>query len=322
MDGGPIQPSTRSRRPRPRRLTQLAVGFATVVFGVILAVLAVYSKPDAASAKAVPRVYELQWRLPAHALNLGRDVGGLGLARESSSLVTMVRRPLSIYKRAAAGGRTRPVAIDPTEDASRHPGATDVETAHPGKVDVPPTTSVPVASERTVRLEAMSPGAAAVEAVDATAVHAPAPVSRPAHVDPMIPLEAMAPRLRHHVDGFDWARVPEEWPLFRVFDETDSDVVPPGTHAIPLRDDLRVVWSTGLGGNGQSRPASGSRDVGLVEVTISERGEVERARLVSAPSSIHGSMLLSVVKAWKFSPAMKDGHPVRYRQVIPIIAAR
>ena len=140
-------------------------------------------------------------------------------------------------------------------------------------------------------------------------------------------LEAIAPRLTKKVDRFDWASVPAEAPLFRVFDETDTDVIPPGTKNVPLRDDLRLVWNSGFQGKSRAQLEArvGSevgRRVAMVEVTISERGDVERARLISAPSSIHGAMLLSVIKAWQFTPATKDGLAVRYRQVMPLIAAR
>ena len=140
-------------------------------------------------------------------------------------------------------------------------------------------------------------------------------------------LEATSPQLANQVDRFEWARVPDEWPLFRVFDETDANVVPPGTKGIPLRADLRLVLASGFQGEGKAQLQTrigGEADsqIGMVEVTISERGAVERARLISVPNSIHGSMLLSVIKAWQFTPATKDGQPVRYRQVIPIIAAR
>ena len=86
-------------------------------------------------------------------------------------------------------------------------------------------------------------------------------------------------------------------------------------------------WPECLGGarRAQLEARVGSEaghQVAMIEVTISERGEVEKARLISAPNSIHGAMLLSVIKAWQFTPATKDGQAVRYRQVMPLIAAR
>ena len=71
-----------------------------------------------------------------------------------------------------------------------------------------------------------------------------------------------------------------------------------------------------------SRPDTDSEHVGVVEVVISETGEVELAKLISAPANVHESMLLSAIKAWRFVPAEKDGQAVRYRQVMPITVAR
>ena len=62
--------------------------------------------------------------------------------------------------------------------------------------------------------------------------------------------------------------------------------------------------------------------MGLVEITVSERGEVERAKLISVPQNVHESMLLSAIKDWRFTPAAKDGMAVRYRQVMPITVAK
>jgi len=53
-----------------------------------------------------------------------------------------------------------------------------------------------------------------------------------------------------------------------------------------------------------------------VELIVSEDGTVESVKLLGAPRSVHDSMLLSAVKAWQFHPAVKDGHPVRYRKTV------
>ena len=39
-------------------------------------------------------------------------------------------------------------------------------------------------------------------------------------------------------------------------------------------------------------------------------------RLVKGPSTLNDVMLLSAVKAWRFRPAQRDGHPVNYRMVL------
>ena len=72
----------------------------------------------------------------------------------------------------------------------------------------------------------------------------------------------------------------------------------------------------------KAETASGDETVGQVEVLISETGEVEQVKLLAAPQNVHESMLLSVIKAWHFEPALKDGQSVRNRQIIPISVAR
>lgn len=54
----------------------------------------------------------------------------------------------------------------------------------------------------------------------------------------------------------------------------------------------------------------------LMEVIVSEHGTVERARLVSPARRMPDMMILSSAKVWTFSPALKDGRPVRYRLVL------
>ena len=43
---------------------------------------------------------------------------------------------------------------------------------------------------------------------------------------------------------------------------------------------------------------------------------VERVQLVEGPARMIDMMLLSGAKTWRFTPAFKDGEPVRYRTVI------
>jgi TonB family protein len=64
------------------------------------------------------------------------------------------------------------------------------------------------------------------------------------------------------------------------------------------------------------------RDLGTIEVTIDERGNVEAVKLMNEPQSIGEYLLeatsLSAVKSWRFLPASKDGHAVRYRAQVVI----
>ena len=51
-------------------------------------------------------------------------------------------------------------------------------------------------------------------------------------------------------------------------------------------------------------------------VVVSPEGTVERVQLVEGPARMVDMMLLSGAKTWRFTPAFKDGEPVRYRTVI------
>jgi periplasmic protein TonB len=51
----------------------------------------------------------------------------------------------------------------------------------------------------------------------------------------------------------------------------------------------------------------------VMEITIADTGLVERVKLVSHPRRLTDMMLLSGAKLWKFTPASKDGQPVKYR---------
>ena len=56
--------------------------------------------------------------------------------------------------------------------------------------------------------------------------------------------------------------------------------------------------------------------INRMELVIAPDGSVERVRLVNGPTRMPDMMLLSGAKLWKFSPAVKDGTPVRYRAVV------
>jgi hypothetical protein len=59
-----------------------------------------------------------------------------------------------------------------------------------------------------------------------------------------------------------------------------------------------------------------------VEVVVDEQGNVESVRSVDTASSLYDAaavaMSLSAAKSWHFRPALKDGRPVRYRQIVAV----
>jgi hypothetical protein len=50
-----------------------------------------------------------------------------------------------------------------------------------------------------------------------------------------------------------------------------------------------------------------------MELVVAPDGRVESVRLVNGPTRMPDMMLLSGAKAWRFTPAVKDGIAVRYR---------
>jgi hypothetical protein len=63
-------------------------------------------------------------------------------------------------------------------------------------------------------------------------------------------------------------------------------------------------------------------DALTIAVVVNPDGSVDSVRGLVAPENISEVLLLtealSAVKSWRFSPATRDGAPVKYRQVVPI----
>jgi hypothetical protein len=64
------------------------------------------------------------------------------------------------------------------------------------------------------------------------------------------------------------------------------------------------------------RPGNSAPAMNRMVVVVSPEGTVERVQLVEGPARMVDMMLLSGAKTWRFTPAFKDGEPVRYRTVI------
>jgi hypothetical protein len=85
-----------------------------------------------------------------------------------------------------------------------------------------------------------------------------------------------------------------------IYSEQDRDVVPPQTSET-LPGPTFTRWTT---------------RTNAMEVIVSETGSVERVRLVTPPQRMPDMFALSRAKVWKFTPATKDGRPVRYRLLL------
>ena len=86
----------------------------------------------------------------------------------------------------------------------------------------------------------------------------------------------------------------------RIYSAADTDVVPPRTSET-LPGPTISAWTT---------------RTNVVELLVSDDGTVERARFVTPPQRMPDVLALSRAKVWKFTPAMKDGRPVRYRLLL------
>lgn len=86
-----------------------------------------------------------------------------------------------------------------------------------------------------------------------------------------------------------------------LYSKDDEDVRPPRLLSESLPSPTIGGWTT---------------RTNVIEVIVSETGAVERARFIAAPQRMPDTFVLSRAKVWKFSPAMKDGRPVRYRLLL------
>ncbi len=84
-----------------------------------------------------------------------------------------------------------------------------------------------------------------------------------------------------------------------VYTSTDAKVIPPVMVRPVLPKD--------------PPPGVPLHQIGTIEVWVDENGDVEQVRLVSPANRYQERMLVSAAKMWKFRPAFKNGHPVRYR---------
>ena len=87
-------------------------------------------------------------------------------------------------------------------------------------------------------------------------------------------------------------------PDLRIYTGSDSGVEPPVLRSPEILEVLLQGFET--------------RE-NVIELVVSEKGEVQQARMVGAPQRFPDVMLLSRAKELHFDPAVRNGVPVRYR---------
>jgi hypothetical protein len=92
-----------------------------------------------------------------------------------------------------------------------------------------------------------------------------------------------------------------------IYSSADQDVVAP---KIPgeLLASLRTAGVPGM--------------TNTLEMLVSERGTVERVRLLSTSKQLPDMMVLGTAKMWQLDPATREGRPVAYRLVLSWAATR
>jgi len=90
-----------------------------------------------------------------------------------------------------------------------------------------------------------------------------------------------------------------------VYTSADQEVVPP----TPVRPKLPTVLPSGTRLDALS----------IMDLLISENGDVVSVRLVPPARDVREAMMLSAAKAWRFAPATRNGTAVRYLKRIWVI---
>ena len=180
----------------------------------------------------------------------------------------------------------------------------------------PPKPDSPRTAERSPAAEPVAPAATRPSFIEVAPPPPPPrvqPPSRPAgSVVPVAPIAPPAPASSARRD----VRPPPEL-RFETYEQVvDGEIYGPGDADVTPPE---VQYPMQLG-----RVPIGvlPEDLAYVEVVINEEGRVEQVKARQSPQSLDESMVLtmslSAAKTWRFTPALKDGRPVKYRQVLPV----
>jgi hypothetical protein len=192
------------------------------------------------------------------------------------------------YANAAAQFKQLIAVLDDKEAADLDWSVADLKPLGEGFLKLAEAGLTSATPESPIAAPAPPPAAAA----PAPAAAAPA---SPAAAAPASPAAAAA------------AAPPSEPQLAKIYTVADRDVVPPVD--LDRRLPLWVPRTDALK-RGSFR--------GTLAIVIDEHGTVENVTLPEPVTPSYDRDLLMTAKRWKFRPATKDGHPVKYQEVIGI----
>ena len=95
----------------------------------------------------------------------------------------------------------------------------------------------------------------------------------------------------------------------KIYTPDDEGIIPPTA----IRQDVPRV---------PTQVANQTRERGILEVTIDEQGRVIGATTRLSLHPIYDSQILVAARDWKYSPAMFNGRPVKFRKTIQITVSK
>lgn len=191
-----------------------------------------------------------------------------------------VQRSMALHNQTApapAAPQPAPVEVNTPKVEVAPPARPRTRPQPPTHAAAPAVASLPPAAPVAAASMPAAPTAPAVTSAAVPVAEAPAPAPTP----------ALNPALYVEVEASP------------IYTKDDPDVTP-----------ARLLTAQ----NGAGLDAS-ITDVNSMELVISKLGRVEQARLSAPAKRMTDMVLLSSAKTWKFSPAMRNGQPVRYRTV-------
>ena len=95
-------------------------------------------------------------------------------------------------------------------------------------------------------------------------------------------------------------------PRKAFYSPDDSDVIPPA-----ILNQKMPQWT-----GPAAQMLKGTVRRGVVEIMIGESGAVESAVIRQGTGTVYDDALLNEARRWRYTPATKDGVPVKYRKII------